>query len=140
MSNQDIVDKLLLNKSELKKFKKDYSKVNKKLFEDLKEKRDMLRIASQRSTLEYKLFEDKYLLPVNLYRLAQEYSSKGGNSKIDFKVDDSYIKNFLNCNIWEVANKKETQSKVFVKELPLLNVVHYLTNEYKLNNPCLPDY
>jgi hypothetical protein len=74
------------------------------------------------------------------FTLKTRYRIKDIEDKIDFKVDDSYIKNFLNCNIWEVANKKETQSKVFVKELPLLNVVHYLTNEYKLNNPCLPNY
>tara|TARA_B100001093_G_C26801607_1_gene1003677 strand:+ start:97 stop:1965 length:1869 start_codon:yes stop_codon:yes gene_type:complete len=74
------------------------------------------------------------------FTLKTRYRIKDIEDKIDFKVDDSYIKNFFNCDILEVANKKETLSKVFVKELPLLNVVHYLTNEYKLENACLPNY
>ena len=150
MSNQDIVDKLLLNKSELKKFKKDYSKVNKKLFEDLKEKRDMLRIASQRSTLEYKLFEDKYLLPVNLYRLAQEYSSKGGNSKID--LDPEYIlqsfddiMNDSKLAIFSSTNKITKVNELKHKELFHISLLNFLAPkiiifEMKLNKKIFDEF
>jgi len=74
------------------------------------------------------------------FTLKTRYRIKSIDDKLEFKVDDSYIKNFLNCNICEVSTKKENQNKVFVKELPLLNVVHYLTNEYKLEHSCLPNH
>ena len=150
MSDQDIVDKLLFNKSELKKFKKDYSKVNKKLFETLKEKRDMLRIASQKSTLEYKLFEDKYLLPVNLYRLAQEYSSKSKNSKID--LDPEYIlqafddiMNDSKLAIFSSINKITKMNELKHKELFHISLLNFLAPkiiifEMKLNKKIFDEF
>ena len=74
------------------------------------------------------------------FTLKTRYRIKSIEDKLDHKVDDSYIKNFLNCNISEVSTKKEKIKNVFIKELPLLNVVHYLTNEYKLESPSLSNY
>jgi hypothetical protein len=73
------------------------------------------------------------------FTLKTRYHIKNIVDKVDYKVDDSYIKHFLNCNIRDIKSGKEAESKIFVKELPLLNVVHYLTNDYKLENTCLPN-
>jgi hypothetical protein len=59
--------------------------------------------------------------------------------KHEYKVDDSYIKNFLNCKITDINSGKESDTRIFVKELPLLNVVHFLTNDYRVDNNCLPN-
>ena len=132
MSDQDIVDKLLCSKSELKKFKKDYSKINKQLFKTLKEKRDLLRSTSQKNTLDYKVFEDKYLLPVNLYRLAQEYSSKSKNNKID--LDPEYIMNSFddimnnpNLVLFSSINKSIKNTELKHKELFYISLLNFMT-------------
>ena len=59
--------------------------------------------------------------------------------KVNHKIDDSYIKNFLVCSVKDVSNGVEKEINIFVKTLPLLNVTHYLTNEYKLSSTCLPN-
>ena len=59
--------------------------------------------------------------------------------KVNHKVDDSYIKNFLVCSVKDVSSGTEKEMNIFVKTLPLLNVTHYLTNEYRLNSTCLPN-
>ena len=46
---------------------------------------------------------------------------------------------FLDCNILDIPAKKNITKRVFVKVLPLLNVVRYLTGEYCLKNLPLPD-
>ena len=73
------------------------------------------------------------------FTLKSRYRIKQIINKLDHKIDDYYVKNFFNCMIREVPSGKEFESKVFVKVLPLLNVVSYLVNSYKLENSCLPD-
>ena len=131
MSDTDIINNLLLSKQELKKFKKDYSKLNKELFTTLKEKRKMLRIASQNNTLDYKVIEDKFFLPVNLYRLAQEYSNNQSN-KID--LDPEYIINefnkIMNDNnllIFSAKNKTIRNNELKHKDLFYTSLLTFLS-------------
>lgn len=57
--------------------------------------------------------------------------------KVNHKIDDSYIKNFLVCSVKDVSSGNKKEINIFVKTLPLLNVTHFLTNEYRLNSTCL---
>jgi hypothetical protein len=59
--------------------------------------------------------------------------------KKDHKIDDSYIKNFITCLMKDVTTNEEKNIDIFVKTLPLLNVTHYLTNEYRLASTILPN-
>ena len=60
-------------------------------------------------------------------------------SKKNHKIDDNYVKNFLNCLIKDVLSGETKEVEIFVKTLPLLNVTHYLTNEYSLKPTLLPN-
>ena len=60
-------------------------------------------------------------------------------SKVDHKIDDSYVKNFISCKIKDVSTGNDKEIEVFVKTLPILNVVHFLTNEYRLKPSVLPN-
>jgi hypothetical protein len=59
--------------------------------------------------------------------------------KENHKIDDSYVKNFLICRVRDVSSGEEKDINIFVKTLPLLNVTHYLTNEYSLSSTILPN-
>lgn len=146
MSDQDIVDRLILSKDELKKLKKDYSKHNKQLFETLKLKRDMLRHSSQSNNLEYKVFEDKYLVPVNLYRLAQEYSTKAKSSSSKANdIDPDYIMktfddimNDSTLTLFSITDKMIKKNELQHKELFYISLLNFLAPkivifEMKLN-------
>ncbi len=97
MSDEDVINNLILNKNELallkSKTKKDFSKHNKNLFKVLKEKRNLLRESSQKNNLNYKLFNDTYLLPVNIYRLVQEYTTQAKKVSGKSDLDPEYIMN-----------------------------------------------
>ena len=51
------------------------------------------------------------------------------SEKVNHKVDDSYIKNFLFV-VLKMYRWQEKEINIFVKTLPILNVTHFLTNEY----------
>lgn len=53
--------------------------------------------------------------------------------------NDGYIKHIFNCNLVNCITKKKEQRQVFIKILPLLNVLHYLTNTCNLDSSLLPN-
>lgn len=138
MSDQDIVDRLLLSKDNLKSLKssskKDFSKLNQQLFKVLKEKRNLLRLSSQKNNLEYKLFEDTYLLPVNLYRLVQEYTTQAKKSSSKSDLEPEYImKTFDNIMTDETLLIFNSQEKLLRrnerqhKDLFYISLLNYLS-------------
>ena len=59
---------------------------------------------------------------------------------INFKKDDSYIKNFFEADILNQHSNEKIQQKIFTKILPILNVSQAMMNEYNLNhNQYLPN-
>jgi DNA-directed RNA polymerase beta' subunit len=93
-NNKQVETNYLFNKQQLdmlkKKYKKDYSEMNKKLLKELLERRDLIRRAFQVNMLDYKYMENKYMLPVNLYRLTQEYNNLR-DKKTDGDIDPNYV-------------------------------------------------
>ena len=90
MNNDSIKKHFVFTDSELKKLEKnnsDIKNINKKLSSDMIFFRDELRKIIIKSTLNYKTLDDMLMLPVNLYRLTQEYS----NNKEHFELNVSYI-------------------------------------------------
>ena len=53
--------------------------------------------------------------------------------------NDGYIKHIFNCNLVNCITKKTEQRQVFIKILPLLNVLHYLTHSCNLESSLLPN-
>jgi DNA-directed RNA polymerase beta' subunit len=93
-NNKQVETNYLFNKQQLemlkKKYKKDYSKMNDKLLKELLERRDLIRRAFQVNMLDYKYMENKYMLPVNLYRLTQDYNNLR-DKKTEGDIDPDYV-------------------------------------------------
>jgi hypothetical protein len=83
--------KLDLSSKELNKFNDDY-------FDKIKYLRDQLRYIQSAALLNFKVMEEKYMLPVNILRITQDYTNIDANYKIDlspFEIVNS-IEHFLN--------------------------------------------
>jgi len=61
----------------------DIDKFNKNIFKDVKEFRDNLRDILIKATLNYKVLTEHFMLPVNLYRITQDFSNKKENYELD---------------------------------------------------------
>ena len=59
------------------------------------------------------------------------------NDNIETKNDDGYIKFLLNCNLKNLNNGLEYKKDVFIKIIPLINVVHYLTQNVNIETSIL---
>jgi hypothetical protein len=104
----DIEKKLKVSKKDLKEFNEMY-------LEKMKMYRDNMRIIQTKATLNYKTMEDKFMLPVNLFRLTQDYmSDKKDIIELSPQQIVDSIENFLNSpeiKLLPGANKGNIQLK-----------------------------
>lgn len=150
MSDNEIVDKLLFNKDEIKKYKS-FEKQNKELLKKLKMKRDILRKTGQANTLDYKVINDTYLIPVNLYRLAQEYQTLSKSVKTSNDLTPEYIMesfdNIMNdetLKLFKSDNDLLIKNELEHKELFYVALLNYLSpkiviDKIKLNKKLFDD-
>ena len=86
MDNDEIKNTFLFSSEEVKKlkskFSEDIDKINNGIYKNMIRYRDDLREVYYKSTLNYKILEDSFMLPVNFYRLTQEYSNDS-NKELD---------------------------------------------------------
>jgi hypothetical protein len=62
------------------------------------------------------------------------------NEKLQNKYEDSYIKNMFSCNIFDTRSNKDLgEREVFIKILPILDVLSFMKNDYKTDNSSLPN-
>ena len=60
--------------------------------------------------------------------------------KLDNKYEDSYIKNMFNCSVFDTRTNKITgDNEIFIKILPVLDMMSFMKNDYKTNDPELPN-
>ena len=90
-SNKELENEYAFTKTEIKKLKKslkvsNLENFNKKYVSMMKKNRDYLREICFKFTLDYKNIQNNFMLPVNIYRLTQEYSNE--KEKIKLKPDD----------------------------------------------------
>ena len=83
MNNKELEDNFIFTKDEMKKLGKDYDKFNKTYFEKIKNYRDKLRTIQAIFNNDYRTLKEKYMLPVNLFRLTQDYSKNKVNTELD---------------------------------------------------------
>jgi len=92
MNNKEIEDNFGFNKDEIKKLEKEhklknFDKFNKSYIDKIKSYRDNLRRIQAIACNNLKTLEEKYLLPVNLFRLTQDYS----NNKVNLELNPEDI-------------------------------------------------
>ena len=97
--------------------KKDIKEFNEMYLEKMISFRDTMRVIQMKATLNYKTMEDKFMLPVNLFRLTQDYISnneKKINSNLTPKQVVDSIEEFLDSpeiKLLPGANKGNQQLK-----------------------------
>jgi len=103
-NNNKIISELGFDDSQIKKLSNDIKistqdiiKFNKEHINKLINLRDKFRKLIVSSTMKYKYLEEKFLVPINLFRITQDYTSSN-NNKIDLSPIDiiNNIENFLN--------------------------------------------
>lgn len=150
MTDDEIMEKLVFDKDEIKKYKS-FDKTNKDLYETLKRKRDILRETGQASGLDYKVINDTYLIPVNLYRLAQEYQTLGKNIKNNSDLTPEHIMNSFDeimndktLKLFKTNDELLKMNEMEHKELFYVALMNYLSpkivlNKMKLNKKLFDD-
>jgi hypothetical protein len=115
--------------------------VEEKSFQNIKERvlRDLEIVKLQTYFPILDLYFDFYNNSKRQFTLKSKFRIKNIIEKQPHIIDDSYIKNFFKCNICDIPKKQEFECDVFVKIMPLLNVIHYLTENYNVNNDLLPN-
>jgi len=123
-----------ISAKELKAFNTNY--VNK-----MKNYRDEMRTIQMKALLNFKTMEEKFMLPVNLFRLTQDYSNK--SEALELKPQDiiDSIEDFLNLpetKLLPIATKGNARLKQDDRSLKyILEIALY---EYLSPNKCLFDY
>jgi hypothetical protein len=103
--------------------------------------RDKLRNIQQKSLLEYKVLENKYMLPVNIFRITQDYS----NNKEHIELKPEYIVESINkfiddydYRIMIILNKNDKYMKQDNRSLKFLFEVGLY--EFLAPVKCIFDY
>jgi len=113
LNNLDIASTYGFNKDEIKKIEKEhkvknFEKFNNTYINRIKEYRDNLRTIQAITTNNYKTLEEKYMLPINLKRLTEDYSK----NKVNLELNPEDIIN----DIDQLLNSSETRLLAGVTE------------------------
>jgi DNA-directed RNA polymerase II subunit RPB1 len=113
MDNKTIENKLGFNEAQIKKLtSKKYLKVkefNTKYINKLIKFRDELRQIQANSIINYKTIEEKFVLPVNLYRITQAYAIQ--DNKESLELDPQYIEDAIESFLSDYDNRLITSLK-----------------------------
>lgn len=101
LSNKEMENRFLMNDKELKQTKSD-KKIQDKYYKEMRRMRDLLRNNIMKANMETKVIDDTFLLPVNLYRIVQEYTDDDRKLKYDLNV------NYILEKIDEILNDPKT--------------------------------
>ena len=148
MDNQKIEDVFSFTDEQLKKLEKKHKISMKELksfntsyLTKMKNYRDEMREIQKNALINFKTMEEKFMLPVNLFRLTQDYSGKTENIELKPKDIVNSIEDFLNSSdtrLLHVAAKGNERLKQDDRSLKfILEVALY---EYLSPNKCLFEY
>ena len=147
-SNKEIEDNFGFTSSELKKLKKlkklKVSKIesnNKKFVKTMLSLRDYMRDIYFRFTYDYRSVQDKFMLPVNIYRITQEYSNS--KEKIDLNPIDIIdgIEDILNDINFKLLTLNDDSNKLFKNdELSFKKFFRISLYEYLAPKKCIFKY
>lgn len=101
MNNEEINKNFGFNNEQIKKLEsklkiKNLNKWNMEYTDKIKSYRNQLRLIQSKTNNNYKILEEKYMLPINLFRLTQDYSNKKENIELTPQEIDESINDFLN--------------------------------------------
>ena len=120
---------------------KDMKAFNTKYMNKMMKYRDDMRTIQMKALLNFKTMEEKFMLPVNLFRLTQDYSNKSENLELKPQDIIDSIEEFLNLpetKLLPIATKGNDRLKQDDRSLKyILEMALY---EYLSPNKCIFDY
>ena len=143
-SNKDINEKLGFGKSELKKIRgviSENKKLNNKYLNEVISLRDKLRDTIFNFTMNYKVIPDKFMLPVNFYRITQEYSNN--KKKLDLSIKDILdgIEDILNDYEYKLLTYNDNKNIIFKEDEKRFKFLYKLALYFYLcPRKCIMEY
>jgi DNA-directed RNA polymerase II subunit RPB1 len=150
MDNKTLKAKLCFSSEQLKKMAgtkslklsaKELDDFNNKHTTKLMELRDEMRDIQRRALLNYKIMEEKYVSPVNLYRITQFYSNKKEHIELDPQYVVDKIEEFLNnYDNRLITAMKPTDKYMKADDRRLKFLLEVALNEYLAPAKCIFEY
>ncbi len=148
MDNKALTEKLTFSSDQIKKLEKaikvsakELNDFNSKHMEKLKALRDEMRDLQSRALINYKIMEEKFVLPVNLFRITQDYSNK--KEALELKPQDimDAIENFLSdYDNRIITSLKPTDKFMKQDDRNLKFLLEVALNEYLAPVKCIFEY
>jgi DNA-directed RNA polymerase beta' subunit len=126
-----------LNKSH----KSNFEKFNKEYINKIKSYRDTLREIQTIANNNYKTLEEKYMLPVNLFRLTQDYSKNKVNLELNPKYIVDTIEELLNDpELRLISSIKDTDKYLLKDDRSLKYLFEISLHDYLCPKKCIFTY
>ena len=145
-NNNEIEEIYGFTKKEIKELEKKHniknlSKVNENYLTKIKEYRDNLRYIQSIANNNYKTLEEKYMVPVNLFRLCQDYSHNKSNLELDPQYIIVSIENLLvDPDLRLFANLKPTDKYLVNDDRNLKYLFEISLHDYICPKKCIYTY
>ena len=148
MDNKTLSEKLGLSPEQIKKLEKVTKLSNKELTEfnkthhnKLKELRDEMRDIQMRALINFKVMEEKFVSPVNLFRITQDYSNKKEHLELTPGEILEAIEVFLSdYNNRLITSMKPTDKYMKQDDRNLKFLLEVALNEYLAPVKCIFEY
>jgi len=145
MDNKKLENTFSFTDEQLKKLEKKHKislkDFNTKYVNKMKKYRNEMREIQKNALINFKTMEEKFMLPVNLFRLTQDYSSKTESLDLTPEEITNSIEDFLNSSdtkLLPIATTGNARLKQDDRSLKyILEVALY---EYLSPNKCIFDY
>ena len=150
MNNKTLLEKLGLSDDQIKELSKiikipvkELTEFNNKHHEKLKKLRDELRHIQMCATINFKTMEEKFVSPVNLLRITQDYSNKSKKKYVELspmEVEEGIEKFLTDYDNRIITSMKPTD--IFMKhaDRSLKFLLEVALNEYLSPNKCIFEY
>jgi DNA-directed RNA polymerase beta' subunit len=148
MDNKTLESKLGLSSEQIKKLsksikisEKELSESNKQFINKAKELRNEMREIQSRALINYKIMEEKYVMPVNLFRITQDYSNKKEVLELDPKYIEESIEKFLNdYDVRLITSIKPTDKYMKQDDRNIKFLLEVALYEYLAPVKCIFEY
>ena len=120
-NDKEVENNYMFDKSDMKKLKDkkaDVEKFNKLIKKKMFDNRAFLRDLVFKFTLNYKILQDSFMLPVNLYRLTQDFNNGPLKGKTDLMIKDIFdgIDDILNDYEYRLLTYNDKKNKIFIED------------------------
>jgi len=148
MDNKKLYNTFSFTEEQMKKLEKkhkisikDLKKINDKYLEKMKTYRDNMRLIQCKALMNFKTMEEKFMIPVNLFRITQDYSTKGENLELTPQEIENSIEAFLTSTETKLLPGASRGIKRLINDDKSLKyILEIALYEYLSPNKCIYEY